>query len=87
MLRNLATALPRRLLAPAAFVQTRALASQATAAPGFGFTLTEDQKSYQDLARKFALEEIIPVAAEYDRTGAYPVGLYQFLFWRIATAL
>jgi len=24
------------------------------------------------LARKFAREEIIPVAAEYDRTGQYP---------------
>lgn len=26
----------------------------------------------QDLARKFTKEEIIPVAAEYDRTGKYP---------------
>ena len=31
--------------------------------------LSEDQKSYQDLARKFAREEMVPVAAEYDRTG------------------
>lgn len=31
--------------------------------------LSEEQRSYQDLARKFAKEEIIPVAAEYDRTG------------------
>lgn len=26
----------------------------------------------QELARKFTRDEIIPVAAEYDRTGKYP---------------
>jgi len=26
----------------------------------------------QDLARKFTREEIIPAAAEFDRTGSYP---------------
>lgn len=31
--------------------------------------MSEEQRGYQDLARKFAKEEIIPVAAEYDRTG------------------
>ena len=31
--------------------------------------LSEEQRSYQELAKKFAKEEIIPVAAEYDRTG------------------
>ena len=39
---------------------------------GLSFMLTEDQKAFQDLARKFALEEIIPKAAEHDRTGEYP---------------
>ncbi|KAI7904617.1 acyl-CoA dehydrogenase/oxidase [Cokeromyces recurvatus] len=39
---------------------------------GMGFSLTEEQKSIQQMARKFAREEIIPVAAEYDRTGRYP---------------
>jgi acyl-CoA dehydrogenase len=38
------------------------------------FALSEEQKSFQDLARKFALDEIIPVAAEHDRTGKYPTG-------------
>ena len=33
---------------------------------------TEEQKSFQDLARKFAREEIAPAAAELDRTGEYP---------------
>ncbi|RMB90043.1 hypothetical protein DUI87_33554 [Hirundo rustica rustica] len=37
--------------------------------------LTDEQKEFQATARKFALEEIIPVAAEYDRTGEYPVPL------------
>uniref|UniRef100_A0A4X1UG84 Medium-chain specific acyl-CoA dehydrogenase, mitochondrial n=1 Tax=Sus scrofa TaxID=9823 RepID=A0A4X1UG84_PIG len=42
---------------------------------GFSFELTEQQKEFQATARKFAREEIIPVAAEYDRTGEYPVPL------------
>ncbi|NWV32360.1 ACADM protein, partial [Grantiella picta] len=37
--------------------------------------LTDEQKEFQATAQKFALEEIIPVAAEYDRTGEYPVPL------------
>lgn len=31
--------------------------------------LSEEQRGYQELARKFAKEEMIPVAPEYDRTG------------------
>lgn len=34
--------------------------------------LSDTQREMQDLARKFVKEEIIPVAAEYDRTGKYP---------------
>ncbi|NWS07021.1 ACADM protein, partial [Motacilla alba] len=41
----------------------------------FSTELTDEQKEFQATARKFALEEIIPVAAEYDRTGEYPVPL------------
>ncbi|NXW76939.1 ACADM protein, partial [Hirundo rustica] len=41
----------------------------------FATELTDEQKEFQATARKFALEEIIPVAAEYDRTGEYPVPL------------
>ncbi|PHZ12478.1 acyl-CoA dehydrogenase NM domain-like protein [Rhizopus microsporus ATCC 52813] len=36
------------------------------------FSLTEEQKSIQEMARKFTKEEIIPVAAEHDQTGKYP---------------
>lgn len=34
--------------------------------------LNETQREFQELARKFAREEIIPVAAEHDRTGKFP---------------
>lgn len=39
----------------------------------FIFTeLSPEQKEMQELARKFAREEIIPTAAHHDRTGEYP---------------
>ena len=31
--------------------------------------MSEDLQTLQDLSRKFAREEILPVAAEHDRTG------------------
>jgi len=34
--------------------------------------LSPEQREMQELARKFAREEIIPVAAHHDRTGEYP---------------
>lgn len=36
------------------------------------FTLSEDQRAFQDLARDFAQKEIVPVAAEYDESGEFP---------------
>jgi acyl-CoA dehydrogenase len=36
------------------------------------FSLSEDQKQLQELAKKFAKEEIIPKAAHHDKTGEYP---------------
>ncbi|XP_005235328.1 medium-chain specific acyl-CoA dehydrogenase, mitochondrial isoform X1 [Falco cherrug] len=44
-------------------------------ASGFSFELTDEQKEFQATARKFAVEEIIPVAAQYDKTGEYPFPL------------
>lgn len=38
--------------------------------PSFG--LSEDQQSFQELARDFTAQEIIPVAAEHDRSMKYP---------------
>lgn len=40
--------------------------------------LTDQQKEFQQLARKFAREEIIPAAAAYDRSG--DVSMAQ-LYW------
>lgn len=39
---------------------------------GICFDLTDEQKEMQQLARKFAREEILPKAAEHDRTMEYP---------------
>jgi len=39
---------------------------------GMNFNLTEDQQEYLDLAEQFTKNEIIPVAAHYDKTGEYP---------------
>lgn len=36
------------------------------------FQLTEEQFVLRDRARKFALEEVLPVSAKYDRTGEFP---------------
>jgi len=41
-------------------------------AGGVSFDLTEDQVQLQQTARKFAKEEIIPVASHYDKTGEFP---------------
>ncbi|KAI9322229.1 acyl-CoA dehydrogenase/oxidase [Dichotomocladium elegans] len=58
-------------------IARRAFSSAAgpAAQTGLSFTLSEEQKSIQELSRKFAREEIIPVAAEYDRTGKYPTDI------------
>ncbi|XP_013868474.1 medium-chain specific acyl-CoA dehydrogenase, mitochondrial [Austrofundulus limnaeus] len=53
-----------------------AAASAASSSPagslGYSFELTDQQKEFQQLARKFAREEMIPVAPAYDRSGEYP---------------
>ena len=41
-------------------------------ANGLNFTLSDDQREFQDLARKFTREEIIPHAAHYDKVSEYP---------------
>jgi acyl-CoA dehydrogenase len=37
------------------------------------FSLSDDQKQLQEIAKKFAKEEIIPQAAHHDKSGEYPV--------------
>jgi hypothetical protein len=39
--------------------------------------LTNEQKEYQQLARKFAREEIIPKAAHHDRTGEVGILIHE----------
>ncbi|XP_023248213.1 probable medium-chain specific acyl-CoA dehydrogenase, mitochondrial [Copidosoma floridanum] len=46
--------------------------STTAASKNISFELNDTQKDFQELATKFTREEIIPVAAEYDRTGNYP---------------
>mmetsp|Transcript_3865 Transcript_3865/g.6818 ORF Transcript_3865/g.6818 Transcript_3865/m.6818 type:complete len:419 (-) Transcript_3865:74-1330(-) len=43
---------------------------------GVSFELTDDQKQFQQTARDFADNEMIPRAAEYDRTGAFPEEIF-----------
>ena len=40
------------------------------------FDLTEDSLALQELARKFAREEMMPKAAEYDKTMEYPQDVF-----------
>ena len=39
------------------------------------FSLSDEQKALQELARDFAQKEIAPVASQLDRTGEYPYDL------------
>lgn len=51
----------------------RAYASEAAASPyGPSFKLSEDQEAYQELARRFTAENIIPKARHHDATMEYP---------------
>ncbi|XP_063915004.1 medium-chain specific acyl-CoA dehydrogenase, mitochondrial-like isoform X2 [Zophobas morio] len=51
-------------------------AIQSAAHPnGFNFGLNDTQREFQAVARKFAREEIVPVAAQFDKTGEYPYEL------------
>jgi alkylation response protein AidB-like acyl-CoA dehydrogenase len=38
----------------------------------FSFEMSPEQRELKDLARKFAVEEIIPVAAKFDREEKFP---------------
>lgn len=43
------------------------------------FQLTEEQRAIRDLAREFAQKEIVPCAAEWDRTRQFPGEIYRKL--------
>ncbi|KAL1435372.1 hypothetical protein MTO96_010992 [Rhipicephalus appendiculatus] len=72
---KMAARVTKALRALKSIQHSRALSTEAAAAAskanhsGYCFELSDEQKEYQNLARKFAREEILPKAAHYDRTG------------------
>ncbi|TKR61893.1 hypothetical protein L596_028943 [Steinernema carpocapsae] len=61
--------LSKKLLQKATLAAPRRLNSTSS---GLNFEFNDEQKALREMAQKFVREEIIPVAAEYDRTGKYP---------------
>ena len=49
---------------------------QVAVQPGVSFELTGEQKMLQKMAREFAANEIIPVAAEYDEQAIFPEDIF-----------
>lgn len=60
----------RRLISPERFQGRKT--SETTAPIRINFELTPDQKALRDSVRAFTQREIVPVAANYDRTGEFP---------------
>jgi alkylation response protein AidB-like acyl-CoA dehydrogenase len=71
----LARSFLNRLTKNGPVIGTRALSQGAGA--GYNFELTDDQKAFQQLARTFAQDEIIPVAAKYDKSMAFPHDVFE----------
>ena len=44
---------------------------------GYAMALSDEQNALKELAREFAAKEMIPVAAEYDRTMAFPQPIFE----------
>ena len=42
-----------------------------------GFDLTPEQKTLQERARQFSKEVILPVAAQHDRDGTFPIDVME----------
>lgn len=51
---------------------SRPFSTATQAITGFNLELSDTQKEIQELARKFTREEIIPVAADFDKSGKFP---------------
>jgi len=62
--------LPQRFYSKVGMVNEAAKLEAANGGPWFG--LSDEQKEIQALAKKFTQEEIIPKAAEYDKSMEYP---------------
>lgn len=70
----LRASLPRLTKVTQASTASVRLVSDSPPAAGSGlwFDYSDDQKYYIDLAEKFCREEVMPKAAEFDKTGEYP---------------
>jgi len=69
MIRSLSRVFPKKSLS----IPKRQFSSKENpTTSGINFDLSEEQKQFQELARKFSREEILPVAAKYDKTMEYP---------------
>jgi acyl-CoA dehydrogenase len=76
--RMLSRSLLNRLPKNGPLAATRALSGSAGGpSSGYNFELTDDQKAFQQLARSFAQDEIIPVAAKYDKSMAFPHDVFE----------
>jgi acyl-CoA dehydrogenase len=51
--------------------QTRKF-STSSSVGGLNFLLNDEQKAFQEIARGFAREQVLPKAAEWDKSGEYP---------------
>jgi acyl-CoA dehydrogenase len=60
-----------------AAVPQRAFSAAPASSAGISFDINDEQKAFQEMARKFVAEEVIPVAAEYDRTMEYPQPIFE----------
>lgn len=67
--------LTSRISRPATARVTRCLLS--SGAGGLSFQLTPEQHAFKELARSFAKDEIIPVAAKYDKSMEYPQEVFK----------
>lgn len=61
--------LNKQLLNSATKLTRATFASSTPTANGISFQITDEQKSFLELTEKFTREEIIPKAAQYDRSG------------------
>ncbi|KAF5287310.1 hypothetical protein FQR65_LT02183 [Abscondita terminalis] len=51
--------------------------ASSTSTNGYNFALSDTQIEIQNVARKFAREEVLPVASHYDKTGEWPWPLFK----------
>merc|ERR1719240_328045 len=81
MLRSIIKCTPAtRVLAPRVASQARRFSTEALDDDydgGYSLQLSEEQQALKELAREFALKEVIPVAAEYDQSMAFPQPIFE----------